>query len=45
VWWNVPHGRTNWLITFIVLVIVSVVIGLYAARGVIAALRRLFRSA
>ena len=42
VWWNVPHGRTNWLITFIVLVIVSVVIGLYAARGVIAALRRLF---
>ena len=42
VWWNVPHDRTNWLITFIVLVIVSVVIGLYAARGVIAALRRLF---
>lgn len=40
VWWNVPHTRTNWLITFIVLVIVSVVIGLYAARGVIAAVRR-----
>jgi hypothetical protein len=38
VWWNVPHSRTNWLITFIV--IVSVVIGVYAARGVIAALRR-----
>lgn len=42
VWWNVPHTRTNWLITFIVLVIVSVVIGLYAARGVIAAVKRLF---
>lgn len=41
VWWNVPHTRTNWLVTFIVLVIVSVVIGLYAARGVIAAIRRL----
>lgn len=43
VWWNVPHTRTNWLITFIVLVIVSVVIGLYAARGVIAALKRVLR--
>lgn len=42
VWWNVPHSRSNWLITFVVLVIASVVIGLYAARGVIAALRRLF---
>lgn len=43
VWWNVPHTRTNWLVTFIVLVIVSVVIGLYAARGVIAALKRVLR--
>lgn len=43
VWWNVPHTRSNWLITFIVLVVVTVVIGLYAARGVIAALRRVFR--
>jgi hypothetical protein len=42
VWWNVPHTRTNWLVTFIVLVIVSVVIGLYAARGVVAALKRVF---
>lgn len=43
VWWNVPHTRSNWLITFIVLVTASVVIGLYAARGVIAALRRVVR--
>ena len=42
VWWNVPHSRTNWLITFVVLVILSVVIGLYAARGIAAALRRVF---
>ena len=41
VWWNVPHTRSNWLVTFIILVIVSVVIGLYAARGIIAALRRM----
>lgn len=40
VWWNVPHSRSNWLITFVVLVIASVIIGLYAARGLIAALRR-----
>ena len=44
VWWNVPHTRSNWLITFVVLVMVTVVIAVYAARGVIAALRRVFRS-
>jgi hypothetical protein len=44
VWWNIPHSRTNWLLTFVVLVIVSVVIGLYAARGVIAVFRRMFSS-
>lgn len=43
VWWNVPHSRTNWLITFIVLVILSVVIGVYAARGVVQVLKRMFR--
>ena len=43
VWWNVPHTRSNWLLTFVVLVIVTVVIGLYAARGVIAAVRRMLR--
>lgn len=42
VWWNVPHTRNGWLITFIILVIVSVVIGLYAARGIIAVVRRMF---
>lgn len=43
VWWNVPHSRSNWLITFIVLVILSVVIGVYAARGIIHVIRRMFR--
>lgn len=43
VWWNVPHTRSNWLITFIVLVILSVVIGLYAARGVIQVIRNAFQ--
>jgi len=40
VWWNVPHDRTNWLLTFIVLVIFSGVVGVYAARGVLRALVR-----
>ena len=42
VWWNVPHSRTNWMLTFVVLVILSVVIGVYAARGVVSAVRRMF---
>jgi ABC-type antimicrobial peptide transport system permease subunit len=45
VWWNVPHSRTNWLITFIVLVILSVIIGVYAARGMIHVVRRTFSRA
>lgn len=43
VWWNVPHGRTNWLPTFIVLIVLSVLVGLYAARGTLRALRGLRR--
>ena len=35
VWWNVPHSRTNWLPTFIVLIAVAVLAGLYALRGVL----------
>ena len=33
VWWNVPHSRTNWLLLFIVMIVVSVVAALYAFRG------------
>jgi hypothetical protein len=35
VWWNVKHDRANWLPTFIVLILLSVVAGAYAVRGVI----------
>jgi hypothetical protein len=44
VWWNVPHGRANWLFLFIVMIIVSVVAALYAFRGLRQALRALFKS-
>jgi drug/metabolite transporter (DMT)-like permease len=33
VWWNVPHSRTNWLLLFIVMIILSVVAAAYAFRG------------
>ena len=38
VWWNVDHDRTNWLIVFIVLIVLSVIVGIYAARGAFRAL-------
>ncbi len=38
VWWNVSHDRTNWLIVFVVLIVLSVIVGIYAARGIFRAL-------
>ena len=38
VWWNVPHSRANWLLMFIVMIIVSLAAGLYALRGIARAL-------
>ena len=43
VWWNVPHSRSNWMLMFIVMIIASVVAGLYASRGIVRALRSLGR--
>ena len=34
VWWNVNHSRANWLPTFVVLLLLSVVAAGYAARGI-----------
>ena len=44
VWWNVPHSRANWLLMFIVMIIVSFAAGLYATRGIVRALRSVVRS-
>ena len=38
VWWNVSHSRSNWLVMFIVMIIVSVAAGIYAGRGLVRAL-------
>ena len=39
VWWNVSHSRSNWLVMFVVLVMLSVVAAIYAGRGLVRALR------
>jgi ABC-type antimicrobial peptide transport system permease subunit len=43
VWWNVSHSRSNWLLMFIVMIVVSIVAALYAGRGIMRALRALAR--
>lgn len=37
IWWNVSHSRSNWLVMFIAMIIVSVAAGIYAGRGVVRA--------
>ena len=43
IWWNVSHSRPNWLITFIVMIVLAFVAGVYASRGVLRALRTFLR--
>ena len=43
VWWNIPHSRTNWLPTFVFLIILSVIVFFYASRGAIRAVRSMRR--
>jgi hypothetical protein len=38
IWWNVSHSRSNWLTMFIVMIVLSVVAGIYAGRGLLRAL-------
>lgn len=37
VWWDVSHTRSNWLLMFILLIVLSVVAAGYALRGVLRA--------
>jgi hypothetical protein len=37
IWWDVSHSRSNWLPMFILLILLCVVAGVYAARGVVRA--------
>jgi hypothetical protein len=40
IWWNVSHSRSNWLVLFIVMIVVSVAAGVYAGRGLLRAIAR-----
>lgn len=34
IWWGVSHSRSNWLLMFVVLIVLSIVAGVYASRGI-----------
>lgn len=44
VWWNIDHDRHNWLVMFVVLILLSVVAAVYAARGIFRALASFMHS-
>jgi hypothetical protein len=43
IWWNVSHSRSNWLLLFIVMIVLSITAGIYAGRGLARAIRRFMR--
>lgn len=44
VWWNVNHGRDNWLPMFVVLMLLCVVTAAYAFRGALRSIQSVLRS-
>jgi hypothetical protein len=40
IWWNVSHSRSNWLVMFIAMIVLSVAAGIYAGRGLLRAFNR-----
>jgi hypothetical protein len=43
IWWEVNHSRSNWLVTFILLIVLSIVTAAYALRGALRAARSFLR--
>lgn len=43
IWWNVSHSRSNWELMFVVMILVSIIAGVYAGRGILRALRSMVR--
>lgn len=44
IWWNVNHGRANWLPTFVLLILLAAVTAVYALRGALRAATSLMRA-
>jgi hypothetical protein len=44
IWWNIEHTRHNWTLMFVVLIVVTVAAGIYAARGVARGVRTYLHS-
>jgi hypothetical protein len=44
IWWNVSHSRSNWLVMFIAMIVLSVVAAIYAGRGIARAIGTFLRS-
>jgi hypothetical protein len=44
IWWNVSHSRSNWLVMFIVMIALSILAGIYAARGIVRGLATFMHS-
>ncbi|MDT5081076.1 MAG: hypothetical protein QOJ80_5713 [Mycobacterium sp.] len=43
IWWNVSHSRSNWELMFVVMILLSIIAGVYAGRGIFRALRGMLR--
>jgi hypothetical protein len=43
VWWNVSHSRSNWELMFVAMILLSIVAGIYAGRGIFRAIRTLIK--
>ena len=37
IWWDVSHSRSNWMVMFVLLILLSIVTAAYALRGVLRA--------
>jgi hypothetical protein len=35
IWWDVKHSRSNWMVMFVLLIVLSVVTAVYALRGIL----------
>jgi hypothetical protein len=43
VWWYVSHDRANWLLMFILMIVLTTGAGIYAGRGIFRAVRHLIQ--